>query len=381
MQVALIAFVLSSCLVMEMWIPITAMHENQNIIARYRRSRSKLLVSPAPQIRPREHPILQWNMPAFMYSANEGARRDRRCAAAENQLESVPSFLAKLGDVAQRARKIIHLTMYDCELSMLELKLAEMGPVVFKFVIGEALMSNSNKPRRACFHDALANSSIVQYYMDIGKIEYLFMDNKLEGGKFVYWEAEVHYKNQLAGPVANMTDLNDEDLILFSDLDEIVARPYLQAMSERMTLFPDGGGIRLALRWTYYGFQWVNPGLTVVNAVVRWGDLKDRCRLKVNDIRLNLCGGENHKQTWGIVGWHCSWCIPTPQFVEKLNKTSASEMNVPSNRGLRFLSQQRDNGLWFMTQTPNACFSERGDDTSFSPALAEFSGYGIGKVA
>jgi hypothetical protein len=115
--------------------------------------------------------------------------------------------------------------------------------------------------------------------------------------------------------------------------------------------------------------------------VVTWGDLRDRCGLKVNDIRLNLCGGENHKQTWGIVGWHCSWCIPTPQFVEKLDKTSASEMNVPSNRGLLFLSQQRDNGLWFMTQTPNACFSERGDDKSFSPALAEFSGHGIGKVA
>lgn len=344
-----------------------------------------------------EIPIPAATMPAFMYDATEQAKQNRRCAKDVHPLESVTDFRAKLegaaaalrglgerdsrkiteeggesrgegekGTPSTRKRKIVHLAMYDCELTMLELKLTEMGPAVFKFVIGEASMSNSNKPRRACFHEALANSRIVQHYMSIGKIDYIFMDNKVDEGEFMYWEAEVHYKNQLSGPVAR-AGLDDDDLILLSDMDEIVGRPYLEAMSESM---PANGGIRLALRWTYYGFQWVNPGLTVVNAIVTWGDLKGRCAMQANNIRLNLCGGEANMETWGTVGWHCSWCIPTMQFIEKLDKTSASEMNTPSNRHLDFLTQQREQGLWFMTQTPNGCFAERGDDTlSFSPRV------------
>jgi hypothetical protein len=324
-----------------------------------------------------------WNMPSFMYNATEDAKKDRKCASGINQLENLPEFRAKLstaggtdeGSATQRQRKIVHLTMYDCELSMLELKLAEMGPIVFKFVIGEALMSNANRPRQACFHDALSKSRIIQYYMNVGKIEYLFMDNQLNEGQFVYWEAEVHYKNQLSGPLLKMkNELADDDLILFLDLDEIVGAPYLRFMSENLTHVPDGGGIRLALRWTYYGFQWVNPDLTVINAVVTWGDLKGRCGMKANAIRLNLCGGETNRVAWGVVGWHCSWCIPTPQFLEKLDKTSATEMNVPLNRNLDFLTSQRNAGLWFMTQTPNACFAEFDKaDSSFLPALADFS--------
>jgi hypothetical protein len=95
----------------------------------------------------------------------------------------------------------------------------------------------------------------------------------------------VHYKNQLSGPVANkmVAALDDDDLILFSDLDEIVGLPSLQAMSESMPRLPVDGGtrIRLALRWTYYGFQWVNTGLTAVNAIVTWGDLKGRCGISL----------------------------------------------------------------------------------------------------
>ena len=333
-----------------------------------------------------EIPIPAATMPAFMYDATEQAKQNRRCAKGVHPLESVTDFRAELGGAAaalrgedsrkvteegthsKRKRKIVHLAMYDCELTMLELKLAEMGPAVFKFVFGEASMSNSNKPRRACFHEALANSSIVQHYMSIGKIDYIFMDNQVEEGEFMYWEAEVHYKNQLSGPVAR-AGLDDDDLILLSDMDEIVGRPYLEAI-RMLESMPANGGIRLALRWTYYGFQWVNPGLTVVNAIVTWGDLKGRCAMQANNIRLNLCGGEHNRETWGTVGWHCSWCIPTPQFIEKLDKTSASEMNTPSNRHLDFMAQQREQGLWFMTQTPNGCFAERDDDTlSFSPSL------------
>jgi hypothetical protein len=258
--------------------------------------------------------------------------------------------------------------MYDCELSMLELKLAEMGPVLYKIVIGEASMTNSNIPRAACFPQAAKQSPIVRHYVDIGKIHYEFMDNVVEN--FVYWEAEVHYRNQLSLPLLNM-GLAPDDLVLLSDMDEIVARPFLKLMTEEMRDLPGSEvGLKVSLRWSYYGFQWVNTGPFYANAVVTWNTLQTRCNMKANEIRRTLCGGEDKADTWEMVGWHCSWCFPTEKFLDKIkNSAHAPDMGLPMYNNIGFLRSQRKGGLWFMTQTPNACFAERGEDRSFSPNM------------
>lgn len=307
-------------------------------------------------------------VPEFMmFAANEESTRGRECPAVG--YKEIAEVAQAAGSSSSRGRRIVHLTMYDCEETILELKLAEMGPMLHKMVIGEGSMSNSNKPRRACFPDAVASSQIVRHYVDAGLIVHHYMDNQVEA--FVYWEAEVHYRNQLSLPLKNM-DLRDDDLVLLSDMDEIVARQHLAAMRD-MESFPSESGLRIALRWTYYGFQWVNSGGWEINSVVTWDALrkKDRCDMKANAIRFDLCGTKG--ETWGIVGWHCSWCTTTRQFLRKIeNSAHAPDMAAEMFKNEEFLEGQRERGLWFMTQTPNACYAGKNvtPPHSFSPRTA-----------
>jgi hypothetical protein len=289
------------------------------------------------------------------------------------QMQLAINPIKLLNGAVKRAvpRKIVHLTMFDCEEWMLELKLREMGSEVHRFVIGEAAFTNANGPRTQCFPHILASNPKIKEYES--QIDYVYMEGQVTN--FKHWEAEVYYKDQLSIPLKRM-NLTDNDLILFTDLDEILSTPFLNALKHYDM---SSTNFRLSLRWTYYGFNWVNPRTTVVNAIVSWGDLKGRCNMHTNAIRFNLCGAENTPQAQniaGIVGWHCSWCFATPQFVHKITGSSFLEMNTMLNKQLDFLTYQRSMGLWFPSKTPEGCFAsfDTAQD-SFAPSSLKGTGY------
>jgi len=308
-------------------------------------------------------------VPPYLYHANAYLGKERMCKDGHMDVAIPERVFHEYGKlkVGERPRKLVHLTMYNCELTMLELKLAEMGPVLDWIVIGEGARANSNKPRDACFAHAMRVSPVVQHFKE--KIVYVYMNNTV--APFVYWEAEVHYKNQLGLALVDLK-LTDRDLVVFTDLDEIVASQHLRKFA-RMRDFPEEG-MRISLRWSYYGFQWLNPVPTRVNAVVTWRRLRDACGMRANDIRLSLCGASTPDDLHGIIGWHCSWCIPTDQFIHKLETTSARELNTPLNANVDFLEDQRQRGLWFATQTPDGCYpSTRDFMVSFAPYAVIYS--------
>ena len=244
---------------------------------------------------------------------------------------------------------------------MLEIKLAEMAASVHMFVIGEAAYSNSNQPRTQCFPSILANNPRIAQYQS--QIHYVFMEERV--ANFVLWEAEVLYKNGVGhhfrGTNAS-AELADDDLAIFTDLDEILARPFLEVLRNY-----DGFSlnIRAALRWSYYGFQWVNPNPTTVNIGVSWEALRD-ADYNTNGIRLSLMPPEPIFQG-AYVGWHCSWCLPMDQFTSKIEHSSALEYNTDPNKQLSYLQDMRSRGLWFVDQQPNGCYAYL-DDASFGPS-------------
>jgi hypothetical protein len=70
----------------------------------------------------------------------------------------------------------------------------------------------------------------------------------------------------------------------------------------------------------------------------------------------------NSKSIWRpneIVGWHCSWCMPTSQFLSKMQNFAHSRYNTAANRNVTFLSQMRADGLWFPDRKPNGCTPSR----------------------
>ena len=242
-------------------------------------------------------------------------------------------------------RKIVVMSPYDCEVDMLLFKLEEMGPWMDHFVIVESSVSNSNRARTMCF-----DKSQVAESTHAEKI--IYMESHESVPKFNYWEQEVYVKNQLGLPLVEL-GLKEDDLVMMMDMDEVIAGRNLEML--KTFDHPQGHtAFKISLRWSYYGFEWVNPDTTAVNSVVSWLEFKTACDLKANAVRYNLCelaGGE----LLAMVGWHCSWCfVDTGQFIAKIEKSSKRE-DHKEYKNLDFLQEQREKGLWFVDGMPNGC--------------------------
>ena len=244
------------------------------------------------------------------------------------------------------------------------MKLAEMSAHVFKFAIGEAAYSNSNQPRKQCFPSIMASNPRISRYAD--QIIYVYIEDKVD--HFEYWEAEVFLRNSVGqrGGEQLTSFVADDDLAMLTDMDEILSGQFLDVL-RNYDGFPLN--IRASLRWSYYGFQWVNPNPWPINVGVLWSDLR-AADFRMNEIRYSLLGHATEESIFQgvLVGWHCSWCTPTEQFIRKIENTAHSEINTEDNKRLDFLESMRHQGLWFVDQQPNACYASLQQDASFGPA-------------
>jgi len=244
------------------------------------------------------------------------------------------------------------LSPYDCEEDMLLLKAAVMGPHARAFVVGEAERSNSNQPRAPCFN-ATAFSAL--FHDPSFSLVYLPIPGGVQD--FKYWEQEVYVKNRLASGLLSLRDLADDALVIMFDMDEFISGEHVRML--RWYDHPRGlTAFRVSLRWSYYGFEWVNPEPTEVGAIVSWAQLRGECGMRSNDIRFNMCGlSSGVVDLLPMVGWHCSWCFPdTRQFIAKIEKSSKLEDNQARFKDLAFLADQRARGLWFVDSQPHGCF-------------------------
>lgn len=106
--------------------------------------------------------------------------------------------------------------VYDCipffnELDILKLRLGVLNPIVDRFVIEEATVTFSGKPKELCFEK---NQEMFREYLP--KIEYIVVeDSPVEVSTH---ERDKFQKNAL---IRGLRDAGEEDIILLSDVDEI----------------------------------------------------------------------------------------------------------------------------------------------------------------
>ena len=100
-----------------------------------------------------------------------------------------------------------------------------------------------------------------------------------------------------------------------------------------------------------------------VNAIVSVGQLS-AIGNRTNQVRFNLLLSQADTTTttssWTtgpamLIGWHCSWCMPTPHFIKKMANFAHSEMNQARFRNVQWLDTMREQGLWFPDAAPNGC--------------------------
>ncbi len=134
--------------------------------------------------------------------------------------------------------------IYDCipffnELDILKLRMQIMAPYVDYFVIEEASVTFSGEPKRMIFAE---NRRLFAEFEE--KIRYVAVENSPMGGVTTH-ERDKFQKNQL---IRGLFDCKPEDVIIFSDVDEI---PNPEILVRLMDAFEPGKIYHLAQRMFY----------------------------------------------------------------------------------------------------------------------------------
>jgi beta-1,4-mannosyl-glycoprotein beta-1,4-N-acetylglucosaminyltransferase len=126
--------------------------------------------------------------------------------------------------------------LYDCftffnELEILDIRLHEMAPIVDRFVLVEARKTFQGTDKPLYFEE---NKGLFAPYL--GKIEHIVVDfppeiDYLRPAKSPAWAREYFQRDQIA---QGLTTARPEDLILISDVDEIVKAPILEKACSRL---------------------------------------------------------------------------------------------------------------------------------------------------
>jgi len=196
--------------------------------------------------------------------------------------------------------------MMFSNLDLLEIRLEEHWSIVDKFIITEAPLTQSCKPKP--MHYELNRDRFEKYW---DKIVYL----KMTEARF---DLHKHFQNERLqrNHFRLFIDYKEDDIFILSDSDEIfnaklfVERNIIDVVRER-------GVVPLNLALHHYYVNYVVKDFKWTGAVVATGRVLKRClpsrlRRKANFKELNEIVTDN-------VGWHFSWMGGIDKINEKLD--------------------------------------------------------------
>jgi beta-1,4-mannosyl-glycoprotein beta-1,4-N-acetylglucosaminyltransferase len=218
--------------------------------------------------------------------------------------------------------------LYDCflffdELELLDLRLHYLDPLVDRFVLVESTKTFSMKDKPLFFEE---NRSMFSKFLP--KIEHVIIDDMFNSNP---WDNE---KKQRDGIMKGLTKCSDDDIIVFSDCDEI---PRLEAFPG----FDDRGplmGFRQEVYYYYFN------GLTDVqwcgSKICRYKNMVKASPTKFRDTCL---GGTNLMIPNG--GWHFSFLGNSEKLARKIRAFSHQEYNFPEYTDPDKLQKRIDNAI------------------------------------
>jgi hypothetical protein len=208
-------------------------------------------------------------------------------------------------------------SIFDCftfnnELDLLEKRLSIMHDAVDRFVLVEATVTHSGKPKSLVFN---ANLDLFQKYLN--KITYVVVEDSpvFDGSEASAWAIEQHQRNAI---MRALTDCRDDYLIIVSDLDEIPNPAAIHSLngneiaSLEMELLLYDGKVRSLDPWLHA-------------KILTYRKLKE----------LTPCGARyahEHSDLAKIPdgGQHLSWTGGVDSIIEKIHNTA--HRNIDTDR-------------------------------------------------
>ena len=162
--------------------------------------------------------------------------------------------------------KVVDAFMFYNEFEMLKYRLTVMGPYVDRFVICECPMSHAGKPKPLYFHE---NKHLFEPWLD--KITHIvWKDGFREVSETKdAWYNENSQRNHL---LEGLKDLKPHDIVIISDIDEIVSPKVLEHVDNVLTRNPV---VALSMDLYYYDIEHILPGPWEFACIARYGFVRD----------------------------------------------------------------------------------------------------------
>ena len=205
---------------------------------------------------------------------------------------------ARAAGQAQAPRRVVDVLIVSDQLELLELRLAELWPVVDRFVLLFAPCRYSGEPRAAPqLWPALARFrskiSLVELFTDCAEFAAAH-GGAGTGGATHAVEREFRSRLQSPSLYQGEASLQPGDVVLFSDLDEIPRRSTVELLRSCEWR----GRWQLQLRSFMYSFEFALADWVYRSAAISFdGDYGQ------------LNHGALATRTLADAGWHCSWCF------------------------------------------------------------------------
>ncbi len=203
--------------------------------------------------------------------------------------------------------------VYDCfqfynELDLLELRLAELSPVVDYFVLVEAAYTHAGRPKPLYFDE---NRQRFAAYAD--KIIHVVV--KDDPGGFA-WVREGHQRQAI---LRGLTGAGPADMVIISDADEILRPAVVQGLRDAGPGGPALFAPELDIYLYFLNLRSSDPWISVAAApyeLVR--------RVGANNMRYLAKQGIG--QPIPAAGWHFTWMGGIDRFLAKLDAFAHREM-------------------------------------------------------
>ena len=232
------------------------------------------------------------------------------CAEAQKYTQAILRPIPRLS----RPRKIYDCFLFNDETDMLEIRIQELRDVVDLFVIVETRRTFTGKLKRLVFQDVSE-----KYAPFVNQIKHVIVDDFPENKDNDPWKTERYLRDALFLKGLPHSKLRDGDILVVSDVDEIIRPEILRALKYCEGF--NGTKVQFVTTLFYYSFS------NKINSL-KWGH-PDATMYHSNESLVSaevLRTPSESSTIFSDAGWHCSYCFRSlSSFRNKLGSFSHTE--------------------------------------------------------
>ena len=204
-------------------------------------------------------------------------------------------------------RKVIDCFSFYNELDMLNLRLHEMDEIVDYFVLAEATKTHAGKDKPLYYKE---NKDFFSKFRD--KIVHVVVDdmpNPESDSSKISWRRERHQRNKITSGFNDLR-INDKDIIILSDVDEVV-KPQKLVDFVRSEKYNDHSRFGVEMEAFFYDFyhQRKEPWYAAVffSYAFYKSCEKELTKFRKDTYLLHIRSWRKEKSIVQNGGWHMGW--------------------------------------------------------------------------